>query len=141
VANQESHAYEQQCDGCRQPRVIRLAHRPGDAVVPPGATRLLSAWRTSSLKSDESSSAATAGSFVRSGLRIPRAMQSSRRPGETPEAVAMRQRGCERPSDCYGRSDRRRNVESSMEAIVSSDHRRRMRGAAPAVEGALLDHA
>ena len=35
-------------------------------------------WRTSSLKSDESSSAATAGSFVRSGLGIVRAMQSSR---------------------------------------------------------------
>jgi hypothetical protein len=29
----------------------------------------------------------------------------------------------------------------SMEAIVSSDHRRRMNGAAPAVEGPLLDHA
>jgi len=28
-----------------------------------------------------------------------------------------------------------------MEAIVSSDHRQRMKGAAPAVEGALLDHA
>jgi hypothetical protein len=36
----------------------------------------LLSWRTSSLKSDESSSAATAGSFVRSGLRIARAMQS-----------------------------------------------------------------
>jgi hypothetical protein len=28
-----------------------------------------------------------------------------------------------------------------MEAIVSSDHRGRMTAAAPAVEGALLDHA
>ena len=28
-----------------------------------------------------------------------------------------------------------------MEAIASSDHRQRMKGAAPAVEGALLDHA
>jgi len=28
-----------------------------------------------------------------------------------------------------------------MEAIVSSDHRQRMKGAAPAVEGPLLDHA
>ena len=38
-------------------------------------------------------------------------------------------------------SDRRRNVEESMEAIVSSAHRQRMQGAARAVEGALLDHA
>ena len=28
-----------------------------------------------------------------------------------------------------------------MEAIVSSDHRQRMKGAAPSVEGPLLDHA
>jgi hypothetical protein len=53
VANQESHARsKQQCDGCRQPRVIRLAHRPGDAVVPPGAARLLSAWHRRSRHDD-----------------------------------------------------------------------------------------
>ena len=47
VANQESHARsKQQCDACRQPRVIRLAHRPGDPVVAPGTARLLSAWRS-----------------------------------------------------------------------------------------------
>jgi len=49
VANQESQATEKQPRaGCRPPGAIRLAHRPGDAVVPPGAMRLLSAWRTSS---------------------------------------------------------------------------------------------
>jgi hypothetical protein len=31
--------------------------------------------------------------------------------------------------------------EESMEAIVSSDYRQRMKGAAPAVEGPPLDHA
>ena len=37
VANQGSHAQaKQQRDGCRQRRVIRLAHLPGDAAVPPG---------------------------------------------------------------------------------------------------------
>ena len=88
VAREQSHAYEQQYDGCRQHLAIRLAHHPGDAAARPSAARRLSAWRTSSLKSDESSSAATAGSFVRSGLRIVRAMQPSREPGDTPEAVA-----------------------------------------------------
>jgi len=39
------------------------------------------------------------------------------------------------------RSDRRRNAEESMEAIVSSEHPQRMKGAAPAVQGPLLDHA
>jgi hypothetical protein len=47
VANQQSHARsKQQYDGCRQPRVIRLANRPGDAAVPQGAARLLGAWQT-----------------------------------------------------------------------------------------------
>jgi hypothetical protein len=47
VANQESQARsKQQCDGCRQPRAVRLAYRPGDAAVPPGPARLLSAWQT-----------------------------------------------------------------------------------------------
>jgi hypothetical protein len=47
VANQESQARsKQQRDGRRQPRAIRLAHRPGDAVVPLGAARLLSAWQS-----------------------------------------------------------------------------------------------
>jgi hypothetical protein len=41
--------------------------------------RVIVAWRTGSLKSDESSSAATAGIVVRSGLRIVRAMQPSHR--------------------------------------------------------------
>ena len=31
---------------CRELRPVRLAHRPGDAVVPPGAARRLSAWRS-----------------------------------------------------------------------------------------------
>jgi hypothetical protein len=39
------------------------------------------------------------------------------------------------------RSDRRRNAEASMEAIVSSNHRRRMKGAVPTVAGALLNRA
>jgi len=59
--------------------------QPGRTSSPPRRAGRLLAWRTSSLKSDESSSAATAGNFVRSGLRTVRAMQSSRRPGETPE--------------------------------------------------------
>ena len=41
-------AYEQRGD-CRQLRALRLAHRPGDAAVPPGAARLLSAWQGSRL--------------------------------------------------------------------------------------------
>jgi hypothetical protein len=45
VANQESHARsKQQREDPRQLRPVRLAHCPGDPVVPPGATRLLSAW-------------------------------------------------------------------------------------------------
>jgi len=48
VANQESHARsKQQSDGCRPPRVIRLAHHPGDAVVRMPAARRLSAWHSS----------------------------------------------------------------------------------------------
>ena len=46
VANQESHARsKQQRDDPRQLRPVRLAHCPGDPVVPPGAARLLSAWQ------------------------------------------------------------------------------------------------
>ena len=46
VANQESDApAKQQRDGRRQRRLIRLAHLPGDAAVPPGAARLLSVWQ------------------------------------------------------------------------------------------------
>ena len=46
VANQESHARpKQKCDGCRQPRVVRFAHRPGNAAVPRRAARRLSAWQ------------------------------------------------------------------------------------------------
>jgi hypothetical protein len=90
VANQESQATEKQPRaGCRPPGAIRLAHLPGDPAVSQGAARLLSAWQTSSRKSDESSSAATAGNCVRSGLRIVRAMQSSRRAGETAGRVAL----------------------------------------------------
>jgi hypothetical protein len=37
--------------------------------------------------------------------------------------------------------DRRRNGDISTEAIVSSDDRRRMKGAAPAIRCALFDHA
>jgi hypothetical protein len=48
VANQESHARsKQQSDDPRQLRPVRLAHCPVDPVVPPGAARLLSAWRCS----------------------------------------------------------------------------------------------
>jgi hypothetical protein len=44
VANQESQAPEkQQRAGCRPPSAIRLAHLPGEAAVPPGAARLLTA--------------------------------------------------------------------------------------------------
>jgi len=46
VANQESHARsKQQRDDPRQLRLVRLAHCPGDPVVPSGAARLLSAWQ------------------------------------------------------------------------------------------------
>jgi hypothetical protein len=86
VANQESHGEaKQQRDGCRQRRVIRLAHLPGDAAVPPGAARLLSAWRTRSLRPQKSSSALAAVRVARFGLRISRAMQPCRRArrGET----------------------------------------------------------
>ena len=42
---QESQARaKQERDGRRRPRMVRLAHRPGDAAVPPGVARLLSAW-------------------------------------------------------------------------------------------------
>jgi hypothetical protein len=39
------------------------------------------------------------------------------------------------------RGDRRRDAEKSMEAIVSSAHRQRMKAGATAVEGTLLAHA
>jgi hypothetical protein len=46
VANQESRApAKQQRDGCRQRRVIRLAHFRGNAAGPPSAATLLSAWQ------------------------------------------------------------------------------------------------
>jgi hypothetical protein len=44
VANQESQVPEkQQRAGCRPRSAIRLAHLPGEAAVPPGGARLLSA--------------------------------------------------------------------------------------------------
>jgi hypothetical protein len=49
VANQESRAPEkQQRAGCRPRSAIRLAHLRGEAAVPPGAARLLSAWQRDS---------------------------------------------------------------------------------------------
>jgi hypothetical protein len=49
VANQESQAPEtQQRAGCRPRSVMRLAHLPGEAAVPPGGARLLSAWQPNS---------------------------------------------------------------------------------------------
>ena len=80
VANQESQARPKQRDGCGQRRVIRLAHLPGDAAVPPGAARLLSAWRTSSQMSDRCSCAASDVDLARFDLRIIRALQSPGRP-------------------------------------------------------------
>ena len=48
VANERSQVrWKQQRGDCEELRAVRLAHRPGDAVVPPGAARLLSAWRRS----------------------------------------------------------------------------------------------
>jgi hypothetical protein len=49
VANQESQASEkQQRAGCRPGSAIRLADLPGEAAVPLGAARLLSAWHCAS---------------------------------------------------------------------------------------------
>ena len=80
VANQESQVVEkQQRDVAPSACAGRLAHHPGEAAVPPGATRLLSAWQTRSLMPDQSSSATAAISLARFGLRIVRGMQSSRR--------------------------------------------------------------
>ena len=87
LANQESHARsKQQCDGCRQPRVIRLAHRPGDAAVPPRAARLLSAYRQRS---------SPAG--WRRGGRGSRSCLGTRRPPRAGRHRSAR-RGARRPS-------------------------------------------
>jgi hypothetical protein len=49
VANQKCHAQAKRQSGdYRQPRAVPLAHRPGDAAVPPGPARPQSAWRCSS---------------------------------------------------------------------------------------------
>ena len=82
VANQESHVPEKQRRaGCRPRSAIRLAHLPGEAAVPPGGARLLSAWRTRSLTSQKSSSAPAAVRVARFGLRISRARQPPRQVG------------------------------------------------------------
>ena len=102
VANQESHARsKQQSDGCRQPRVIRLAHHPGDAVVRMPAARRLSAWRTRSLTPDQSSSArrlpsASRDSACASSGRCSRPPRAARRVVlvRSPSERVAKSRGC-----------------------------------------------
>jgi hypothetical protein len=70
VANQKSDARsKQQCDGCRQPRVIQLAHHPGDAAAPRGPARLLRAWHSDSRATSGRSSEAIVG-VKRADLRM-----------------------------------------------------------------------